>query len=252
MENVIPVVIPVSFLLALLFERRFAARPLPKVRRWFWKGLLFFAITFVVNGLMPALVATLVGERAPLHLASLGTVAGGIVGFLASDLVGYFIHRLMHRVPFLWRWTHQMHHSAERMDLAGMTYAHPFDTIATFGVTSLAVALLGISPTAGALAGLLGYAFAVFQHSNVRTPRVVGYFMQRPEGHGVHHQRGVHGYNYGSFPLWDILFGTFRNPADFPREYGFWDGASARVGAMLVGRDVGRNEQVSSQAARAA
>jgi sterol desaturase/sphingolipid hydroxylase (fatty acid hydroxylase superfamily) len=75
----------------------------------------------------------------------------------------------MHRVPFLWRWAHQMHHSAERMDLAGMTY--------------------------------------------------------------------------GSFPLWDILGGTWRNPVGFPAEYGFWDGASKRVGAMLLGRNVGDGER---------
>jgi sterol desaturase/sphingolipid hydroxylase (fatty acid hydroxylase superfamily) len=24
---------------------------------------------------------------------------------------------LLHTVPFVWRWTHQMHHSAERVDV---------------------------------------------------------------------------------------------------------------------------------------
>jgi sterol desaturase/sphingolipid hydroxylase (fatty acid hydroxylase superfamily) len=134
---------------------------------------------------------------------------------------------------------HQMHHSAERMDLAGMTYSHPLDTLAAFGLTGLAVALLGVSPAAGAVAGFLGFFTAVVQHSNIKTPRLLGYFTQRPEAHGLHHERGVHAYNYGSFPLWDILFGTFRNPETFPAQYGFWDGASSRVGAMLIGRDVG-------------
>jgi hypothetical protein len=39
--------------------------------------------------------------------------------------------------------------------------------------------------------------------------------------------------------LWDILLGTFRNPATFTEPAGFWDGASGRLGSMLVGRDVG-------------
>ena len=60
----------------------------------------------------------------------------------------------------------------------------------------------------------------------------------RPEAHGLHHERGIHAYNYASFPVWDMLFGTFRNPEDFPEHYGFWQGASSKLGAMLIGRDV--------------
>jgi sterol desaturase/sphingolipid hydroxylase (fatty acid hydroxylase superfamily) len=239
MENILGIVIPVSFIVALVLERLFPARPLPKVRGWLWKGLAFFAFTGVVNSLVPALVAKVVGDRAPLHLQGLGVVAGGILGFAVADFVGYWLHRFMHRVPFVWRWTHQMHHSAERMDLAGMSYSHPLDTFLAFALPGLATGLLGLSPEAGALAGFLGYATAVVQHSNVRTPRLLGYLIQRPEQHGLHHERGVHAYNYGTIMVWDLLFGTFRNPAAFPAAYGFWDGASKRMGAMLIGRDVG-------------
>jgi sterol desaturase/sphingolipid hydroxylase (fatty acid hydroxylase superfamily) len=124
------------------------------------------------------------------------------------------------------------------MDLAGMSYSHPFDTFLVFGVTGLAAGLLGLSPEAGALAGFLGYATAVVQHSNIRTPTWLGYLIMRPEQHGLHHGRGIHAYNYGNFSLWDMLFGTYRNPSAFPEQYGFWDGASARMGKLLLGRDV--------------
>jgi sterol desaturase/sphingolipid hydroxylase (fatty acid hydroxylase superfamily) len=238
MEDIIGIAIPASFVLALVMERLFPGRQLPRVRGWLFKGILFFAFTGVVNALVPALVAKVVGDRAPLHLARLGIIAGALVGFLVSDFVGYWVHRLMHRVPALWRWTHQMHHSAERMDLAGMSYSHPFDIFLTFGVTGLATGLLGLSPAAGALAGFLGFATAVVQHSNIRSPRWLGYFIMRPEQHGLHHGRGVHAYNYGNVCLWDMMFGTYRNPESFPEQYGFWDGASARMGRMLTGRDV--------------
>jgi hypothetical protein len=36
----------------------------------------------------------------------------------------------------------------------------------------------------------------------------------------------------------DLLFGTFRNPAGYAPETGFWLGASALVADMLRGRDV--------------
>jgi sterol desaturase/sphingolipid hydroxylase (fatty acid hydroxylase superfamily) len=240
MEDIIGIAIPGSFVLALIAERLFPARQLPRVRGWLVKGLLFFTFTGLVNALVPALVAKVVGDRAPLHLAGLGTVGGAIVGFLVADFVGYWIHRTMHRLPWLWRWTHQMHHSAERMDLAGMSYSHPFDIFLTFGLTGLATGLLGLTPAAGALAGFLGYATAVVQHSNIRSPRWLGYLIMRPEQHGLHHERGVHAYNYGNFSLWDMMFGTFRNPQAFPAQYGFWDGASRRLGRMLIGRDVGQ------------
>jgi len=93
---------------------------------------------------------------------------------------------------------------------------------------------------AAALGGYLGFFYAMFQHLNIRTPRWLGYLIQRPEAHSVHHGRGIHAYNYGNFPLQDLLLGTFRNPKGFTPEAGFWDGASAQVGAMLLGRDVGQ------------
>jgi hypothetical protein len=49
----------------------------------------------------------------------------------------------------------------------------------------------------------------------------------------------VHAYNYGDFPLWDMLFGTFRNPADFgSTDVGFPSPQDRRLGAMLALRDV--------------
>jgi sterol desaturase/sphingolipid hydroxylase (fatty acid hydroxylase superfamily) len=80
----------------------------------------------------------------------------------------------------------------------------------------------------------------VFQHANGDTPHGLGYLIQRPQSHAIHHQRGVHAFNYADLPLWDMVFGTFRNP---PRSaltplQGFHDGASARIAEMLLFRDV--------------
>jgi sterol desaturase/sphingolipid hydroxylase (fatty acid hydroxylase superfamily) len=238
LEELLGLLIPVTFILALVVERLLRAKELPKVRFWLAKGLLFFALVGVVNAVVPMGIAAIIGDRAPLELAFIGLVPGALLAFLVSDLVAYFVHRFMHRVPLVWRWSHQMHHSAERMDLAGLAYNHPIDMLLSFGLPGLAAGLLGLSPEAIALAGFMGFLAAVIQHANVRTPRWLGYVLQRPEMHGLHHARGVHAYNYASVPWWDMLFGTYRNPETFPAEYGFWQGASKRVGAMLIGRDV--------------
>jgi len=38
--------------------------------------------------------------------------------------------------------------------------------------------------------------------------------------------------------VYDILFGTFRNPKEFAPQQGFYDGASSRVGDLILWRDV--------------
>lgn len=79
----------------------------------------------------------------------------------------------------------------------------------------------------------------IFQHANINTPHWLGYLIQRPENHNIHHGRGVHHYNYPDLPLWDMVFGTFRNPRELRDvRCGFYQGASARLLDMLIGRDV--------------
>ena len=70
----------------------------------------------------------------------------------------------------------------------------------------------------------------------LQTPRVLGYLIQRPESHCVHHERDVHAYDYSDFSLWDIVLGTFRDPATFEGEVGFAEPAA--IGKMLIGVDV--------------
>jgi len=239
MEAILTPLIPVTYVLCLILERVFPARSLPQVKGWLLRGALAFVMTGVINALLPMALVSVLAGHSLFDLSGLGTVLGAVVGFVLTDFFSYWLHRLMHNWQFLWRWTHQVHHSAERMDIAGSAYFHPFDITLTVALTTLCALALGLSADAAALAGFIGFAYAMFQHLNIRTPRWLGYVIQRPEAHSVHHARGVHAYNYGNFPLYDLLFGTFRNPADFMAQAGFWDGASARVGAMLMGRDVG-------------
>lgn len=240
METIVSLLIPVTFVVCLVLERVFPARPLPRVKGWLLKGFVFFVITGAINGLLPLALVSALHGRSLLRLAPWGLSAGALIAFVITDVCLYWLHRLMHNVHFIWRWTHQLHHSAERLDIAGAAYFHPLDISLNVVVTCLVAALLGVSPDSAALAGFLGFLYAMFQHLNVRTPVWVGYLIQRPEAHSIHHARGVHAYNYGNFPLSDMLFGTFRNPAHFMDESGFWDGASARVFPMLIGRDVGQ------------
>jgi sterol desaturase/sphingolipid hydroxylase (fatty acid hydroxylase superfamily) len=239
-EELFPILMPSTFAAFLILERLVPGRELPRVRGWLLKGIAFFLLVGGTNAILPALALEALGSRTVFHLSSVGTFGGALLVLLANDLLGYGIHRGLHNSERAWLWTHQLHHSAERMDMAGSSLFHPFDVLAMQVLpTVLISAVLGVTPLAAAIGGFAGFVFGVSPHLNVRTPQWLGYVIQRPEMHAVHHQRGVHAYNYGVLALSDLVFGTWRNPATFhDGEFGFWDGASATVARMLIGRDV--------------
>jgi sterol desaturase/sphingolipid hydroxylase (fatty acid hydroxylase superfamily) len=132
-----------------------------------------------------------------------------------------------------------MHHSAERLDTYGAFYFSPLDMAGFTLIGSLSLSLIvGLSPQAVTLFLFASMFLGIFQHTNVRTPRWLGYIVQRPESHTIHHGKGLHRYNYSDLPIFDILFGTFRNPETYQMETGFYPGASARILDMLRFRDV--------------
>lgn len=228
----------------MLWEALAPARQLPAIRGWRTRALASFAVYFYLSSYLPLLWDDWLAQYQLFDLSSLGTVAGAVVGLLVYNAFLYAWHRGMHASNTLWRGFHQMHHSAERLDTYGAFWFSPLDMAAFTLVGSLALALVvGLSPSAITLFLFAAMFMAIFQHANVKTPRWVGYFIQRPESHSLHHQRGRHRYNYADLPVFDMLFGTFRNPEGFAPATGFYDGASARVAEMLVGKDVSRPKQ---------
>lgn len=223
-----------------LWEALAPGRTLPQVRGWKARALAAFVVYFLLSSYLPLLWAD---SLAPLQLADLSrwplwaAVAVGLVGY---EFGAYVWHRSMHRFMPLWRLFHQMHHSAERLDVGGAFWFSPLDMVAWTLLPSLALTILGL-PAQAATVTLLIIAFmSTFQHANVSTPHWLGFLVQRPEMHTVHHARGIHHYNYADLPLIDLLLGTFRNPRGFEHETGFWNGASRRVLDMLRLRDVSR------------
>ena len=227
-------------------EHFFPGRALPRVRGWRARALAVFAVYFLLSSYLPLLWAD---ALAPLQLFDLSEwptwVAAGL-GLLVYELFAYVYHRGMHRVDAWFRLSHQMHHSAERLDVYGAFWFSPLDIVGWTLVPSVALTLLGLPPAA-ATATILAITFlGIFQHANLRTPRWLGYFVQRPESHTIHHARGIHAKNYADLPLVDMLFGSFENPRRFEHATGFWDGASSRVLDMLLARDVSRPDSPRS------
>ncbi|MDJ0877907.1 MAG: sterol desaturase family protein [Halieaceae bacterium] len=223
----------------ILWEFLAPARKLPRVRGWIPRALTSFVVYFYLSSYLPLVWDGYLAQYQLLDLSHLGTIAGAAIGLLVYEGLVYVWHRSMHESNALFRSFHQMHHSAERLDSFGAFYFSPLDMIGFTLLGSLSLSLIvGLSPSAVTLFLFVTMFLGIFQHCNVNTPHWLGYLVQRPESHTVHHGRGLHYYNFSDLPLFDMLFGTFRNPPGYEMETGYYEGASARVIDMLLMRDV--------------
>jgi sterol desaturase/sphingolipid hydroxylase (fatty acid hydroxylase superfamily) len=225
--------------LMMVVERLKPGRTFPTVRGWWMRAiaanLVQVGIVFVAGALWDG---WLVRNR-PWSADRLGLAGGAAVGYVVITFIYYWWHRARHGSDFLWRWFHQFHHSPQRIEIITSFYKHPFELLANGILSSLIVYwLVGLDAKTATLAVTLTGIAELFYHWNVRTPYWLGFVIQRPEAHLVHHEQGLHAYNYGDLPLWDMLFGTFRNPKAWDARCGFAEDRELRVGELLIGRDV--------------
>lgn len=234
----IPVVTVLVALLMMAAERRWPDHALPTVPGWLRRVLLVdLAQVLVVVAWGVACEPWLTRLRPPTA-AGLGPVGGSVLGYLVATFFYYWWHRLRHEVPALWRGLHQLHHSPRRLEVLTSFYKHPLEIAANMAFSAaLLYGVLGLAPVQVAGVALLATSSELFYHCNIRTPRWLGWFIQRPEMHKLHHGAGMHACNYGDLPLWDRLFGTHANPATFDAPCGFGDD-ELRLGEMLAFRDV--------------
>ena len=229
-----------------LLERLWPGWRLPRIRTWPLRVLLLNAVQLAV-----VLVAGLTWEHwlasgSLLHVSDhLSAAPGGLLAYFIATFVFYWWHRWRHESDLLWRLFHQIHHSPQRLEVITSFYKHPVEMVVNSLIGSLLVyAVLGLSPEAGAVYTLCTALGEFFYHTNMRTPRWIGYFFQRPEMHRIHHQRGYHRNNYGDITWWDMLFGTYENPEKWDETCGFDSDREEQLLAMLAHRDVHTEETV--------
>ena len=238
--DLIALLVPCTYLVMLAIKWRWPAREFPDRPGWRWIGIAFLVLLGTVSTGVPLAipVAWLEAHRW-LDGTGLGVVGGTGVGYIVLSGVGLAWHRLSHAWGPLWRASHQIHHSPQRIDISGSVLFHPVEMVAqTVMQIFVTVIVLGLDPLAAALVGYVAAFYGMFQHWNVHTPRWLGVLIQRPVSHCEHHRLGVHAHNYADLPVWDMLFGSFLNPAHFEGRCGFEAPADRRMLAMLAWRDV--------------
>jgi sterol desaturase/sphingolipid hydroxylase (fatty acid hydroxylase superfamily) len=130
--------------------------------------------------------------------------------------ISFFTHYLMHMVPVLWR-VHRVHHLDTELDVSTTVRFHPLEFFLQTVPGVLIVVAFGLAPSVLMFYELLDVAVTLWTHSNVRLPaaldRIVRYIIVTPDLHRVHHSawKPETNSNFGAvFPLWDVIFGTFR------------------------------------------
>jgi sterol desaturase/sphingolipid hydroxylase (fatty acid hydroxylase superfamily) len=165
------------------------------------------------------------------------------IGIVALDAATYVCHRLMHRLPPLWR-AHRVHHSDPLVDVTTALRQHPIEGLWRSLFVMAPAWALGLPAEAVAIYRVASAMQALGEHVNVRLwdplDRVLRFVMCTPNMHKLHHSRRAleTDSNYGNLlSLFDRAFGSFTPPTpgrciDYGLD-GYDAPAAQQLGALL-------------------
>lgn len=224
------------FFSALVFiplERLLSVRTLSPLRPEWRTDLVYFFISHVlVQFILIAVTASTTAVAALVLFPSVKDWIQGLPVWLQflmavflADLFQAGLHRIYHKVPWLWRF-HAVHHSSRNLDWLAGSRVHIVEIVLTRSAVLLPLVVLGFSqPAVNAYVILVGIQ-AVLAHANMRTNfGWLEYVLVTPRYHHWHHARHADymDVNYAiHLPLVDMLMGTFKRPPRdvWPEEYG--------------------------------
>ncbi len=215
------------FSLAEVFEPK-RVGPMRRKQRWLTNFLLT-GLNVVVLSLLPVsfFSAAVWAHKNGLGIFNQFTLPFGLLivaNLLGRGFISFFTHYLMHKVPLLWR-LHRVHHLDTEMDVSTTVRFHPLEFVAALLLGVPIVIGLGLSLWILLLYEIWDAAVNLFSHANIRVPgpvnRVLRYIIVTPDLHRVHHSswQPETDSNFSAvFPIWDIIFGTFRTQTRAPQE----------------------------------
>ncbi len=208
-------------------------------KRWRIFAGAINALNIVVVLAAGVIFSTWIGKYSLLTLPEQSnSLLNSILIFLTASFIAYWWHRFTHKSDIAWRIFHQLHHSPTRIESLTAFYTHPFDSLAASLLNAfVAYIIFGATALEAGLVLLYVTIFSLVAHTDSKTPYILGYFLQRPEMHRVHHEHNVHQNNYG-LPVIDMIFGTWKNPKDGKIKCGFDSDKEYRIRDMLMMRDV--------------
>ena len=143
-----------------------------------------------------------------------------------QDVLLYWIHRIFH-TRLGWSF-HAVHHSPTVLDWLSASRFHIVNDVCAFVLADLVVQLLGFSPAALVALAPFNMIYSSMVHANLNwTFGPLRYVFASPVFHRWHHTVEGEGLdkNFAStFPILDVIFGTFYMPVgQLPEHYGNGD-----------------------------
>jgi sterol desaturase/sphingolipid hydroxylase (fatty acid hydroxylase superfamily) len=215
-----------------VLERAFPRRPEPAAP---WRrraaNLTLTALAIVTLPLVPVSFVAAAFWAQAQHIGLLNMAGDLMPGWLAALLtlflrgfVSFATHWLNHKVPLLWR-LHRVHHLDTALDVTSTVRFHPLEMPVAAMLGLPLIVAFGLSPWALVLYELLDVAVTLFSHANLRVPSIIDrylrYLIVTPNLHAVHHSawQPETDSNFSAvFPVWDLIFGTFRTRTREPIE----------------------------------
>jgi sterol desaturase/sphingolipid hydroxylase (fatty acid hydroxylase superfamily) len=219
----------------LLWERLYPGRQLPKVKGWYLRAFAVNLAQLAITLATARIWITLFGQHSLFHLSNLqNPILEGIIGWLTGTFFFYWWHRFRH-TRLLWYIFHQVHHSPSRIEVATSFYKHPIEILSDSILTAAVLyPFLGCSMMGVFWNNFFAAIAEYFYHANIKTPGWIRYFIQTPELHSIHHQYDVHFFNFSDLPIWDRMFGTYRDATEFADRCGFKEQSENRLLTMLI------------------
>lgn len=205
-----------------------------KFRKDFWLDLFyvffnFFLFSLIVYNAASDVVVHLFNDLIGLfgltnlvaiEVASWAVWLQLVVLFVLRDFIHWNVHRLLHRVPFLWEF-HKVHHSVEELGFAAHLRFHWMENVVYKALEYIPLAMIGFGIDDFFVVHIAALVIGHFNHSNITLPLgPLRYVLNNPQMHIWHHakawpQEFPYGINFGlSLSVWDYLFKTAVIPHD--------------------------------------
>lgn len=86
--------------------------------------------------------------------------------FVVGDFLSWNVHRLLHRIPFLWQF-HKLHHSVEEMGFAAHLRYHWMENVVYSSLKYIPLAMIGFSISDLFIMHIFNLTFGHYNHSNI-------------------------------------------------------------------------------------